>query len=83
MRRSKLPVVQALNSPEESVLQLTAASVWHQRLNMLPLLAVLVDQRDQAEVLFQCPLFAVEVRLEKIFVVVLELLESAVGKKLD
>lgn len=83
LRRSKLSVVQTLYPSKESVLELTTASVGHQRLNMLPLLSMLIDQRDQVQVFLQGPFFRVEVRLKEVLIVVLELLESAIGKKSD
>lgn len=78
--RGGFPVVETLDPPKESVLELAAASVGHQSLDVLPLLTVLVYQRNQSKVLLQGPFLRVQTRLKEILVVVLELLEGPVRK---
>jgi len=54
---------------------LAATPVRHEALQTLPLLPVLVDQRDQLQVLLNGPFPGIQVGTEVVFIVILELLE--------
>lgn len=64
----------ALDTSEESVLQLVATASRHPLLDHPPVLTVLIDKGDQLQVVLDRPLFVQKVRTEVVLVVVLQLL---------
>lgn len=74
----QLASVNAPDPTEKTVFELITTSVRHQSLNVLPILAMLVDQPDQLQVFLDCPLAGVDARLEVVLVVVLQLFVVAV-----
>lgn len=64
----------ALDTSEESVLQLVATPSWHALLDHPPVLTMLIDEGDQLQVVLHRPFLVQQVRTEVVLVVVLQLL---------
>jgi hypothetical protein len=72
-----LPRMDSKNPTEQSILNLIAAAVGKLFLDEFPVLAVVVDERYQKQVLLNTPLFRGEVGPQIVIVVVFELLVVA------